>query len=65
MSCSPAVGIQSSIEGSILEELGVAVRRGKVCVDEFYRTNVPGIYAIGDIVPARRWPMWPRRGSAA
>ena len=46
-----AVGIQSHIEGIGLEELGVAVERGKVCVDEFYRTNVPGIYAIGDIVP--------------
>lgn len=46
-----AVGIQSNIEGIGLEELGVAVERGKVVVDEFYRTNVPGVYAIGDIVP--------------
>ena len=46
-----AVGIQSNIEGIGLEELGVAVERGKVTVDSFYRTNVPGIYAIGDIVP--------------
>ena len=46
-----AVGIQSNIEGIGLEELGVAVERDKVVVDEFYRTNVPGVYAIGDIAP--------------
>lgn len=46
-----AVGVQSNIEGIGLEELGVKVERGKVVVDEFYRTSVPGIYAIGDIVP--------------
>ncbi len=46
-----AVGIQANIEGIGLEELGVAVERGKVTVDAFYRTNVAGIYAIGDIVP--------------
>ncbi|MDE6622797.1 MAG: FAD-dependent oxidoreductase, partial [Alistipes sp.] len=46
-----AVGIQSNIEGIGLEELGVAVERGKIVVDDRYRTNVPGIYAIGDIVP--------------
>ncbi len=45
-----AVGIQSNIEGIGLEELGIAVERNKVQVDAFYRTNVPGIYAIGDIV---------------
>ena len=46
-----AVGIQANIEGIGLEELGVAVERGKVTVDPYYRTSVPGIYAIGDIVP--------------
>lgn len=46
-----AVGIKSNIEGIGLEELGVAVERDKVQVDPFYRTNVPGLYAIGDIVP--------------
>lgn len=46
-----AVGVQSNIEGIGLEELGVAVERGKIAVDSFYRTNVPGVYAIGDIVP--------------
>ena len=46
-----AVGIKSNIEGIGLEELGVKTERDKVVVDEFYRTSVPGIYAIGDIVP--------------
>ena len=46
-----AVGIKSNIENIGLEELGVAVERDKIVVDEFYRTNVPGVYAIGDIVP--------------
>lgn len=46
-----AVGITSNIEGIGLEEVGVKSERGKVLVDEFYRTNIPGIYAIGDIVP--------------
>ena len=45
-----AVGIKSNIEGIGLEELGIAVERDKVLVDRFYRTNVPGVYAIGDIV---------------
>ncbi len=46
-----AVGIQANIEGIGLEEAGVAVEHGKIAVDAFYRTNVAGIYAIGDIVP--------------
>ncbi|MDE5708548.1 MAG: dihydrolipoyl dehydrogenase [Alistipes sp.] len=45
-----AVGVQANIEGIGLEELGVAVERGKIVVDEYYRTNVAGVYAIGDIV---------------
>ena len=45
-----AVGIKSNIEGIGLEELGIAVERDKVLVDQFYRTNVPGVYAIGDCV---------------
>lgn len=46
-----AVGIAPNIENIGLEEAGVETERGKVKVDEYYRTNVPGIYAIGDIVP--------------
>ena len=45
-----AVGISTNIEGIGLEELGVKTDRGKVVVDDFYKTNVEGVYAIGDIV---------------
>lgn len=46
-----AVGIATNTEGIGLEETGIATERGKVLVDEFFRTNVEGYYAIGDIVP--------------
>ena len=45
-----AVGVQTNIENIGLEECGVQVERGKVVVDDYYRTNVEGVYAIGDIV---------------
>lgn len=45
-----AVGVATNLEGLGLEECGVAVERGKVIVDDYYRTNVEGVYAIGDIV---------------
>ena len=45
-----AVGVQTNIDNLGLEELSISTERGKVNVDEYYRTNVPGIYAIGDIV---------------
>ncbi len=45
-----AVGVTTNLEGIGLEEVGIAHDRGKVTVDDFYRTNVPGYYAIGDIV---------------
>ena len=45
-----AVGVQTNIEGIGLEECGIAVERGKVVVDDYYRTNCEGVYAIGDIV---------------
>lgn len=45
-----AVGITPNIEGIGLEELGVVTENGRVKVDEFYNTNVEGVYAIGDIV---------------
>jgi dihydrolipoamide dehydrogenase len=44
-----AVGIATNIEGIGLEEVGVAIDKGKVLVDDFYKTNIPGVYAIGDI----------------
>ncbi len=46
-----AVGVVPNTENLGLEELGVEMVRGKIKVDEYYRTNVPGIYAIGDIIP--------------
>ncbi len=46
-----AVGVTTNIEGIGLEKAGVKKENGKVVVDEFYRTSVDGIYAIGDIVP--------------
>jgi dihydrolipoamide dehydrogenase len=45
-----AVGIQTNLEGIGLETLGVKTEKGKVTVDDFYKTNVEGVYAIGDIV---------------
>ena len=45
-----AVGISPNVEGIGLEELGIEMDKGKIKVDEFYRTNMEGIYAIGDIV---------------
>ncbi len=46
-----AVGIVSNIEDIGLEELKIATDKGKITVDDYYQTNVPGIYAIGDVVP--------------
>jgi dihydrolipoamide dehydrogenase len=45
-----AVGVTTNLEGLGLEEAGVVAENGKVKVDEYYRTSVPGVYAIGDIV---------------
>ena len=45
-----AVGITPNIEDIGLEEMGIVVEKGRVKVDEFYRTNVDGVYAIGDII---------------
>ena len=45
-----AVGITPNIENIGLEECGVITDKGKVLVNDFYQTNIPGVYAIGDIV---------------
>ena len=45
-----AVGITPNIEGIGLEDVGIATDKGRVLVNDFYQTNVPGYYAIGDIV---------------
>jgi len=48
-----AVGITPNLENLGLEEVGVQVENGRVKVDEFYKTSVDGVYAIGDIVPGQ------------
>ncbi|MCF8335859.1 MAG: dihydrolipoyl dehydrogenase [Bacteroidales bacterium] len=45
-----AVGITPNLENLSIDEMGIEMDNGKIQVDEFYRTNVEGIYAIGDIV---------------
>jgi len=45
-----AVGITANIEDIGLENVGVATEKGKIVVDEYYRTNVKNIFAIGDII---------------
>lgn len=46
-----AVGVQPNIENLGLEKLGIECERGRIKVDEYYQTNVAGVYAIGDIIP--------------
>jgi dihydrolipoamide dehydrogenase len=48
-----AVGVTANLEGIGLEELGIKTDKGRITVDKFYQTNVPGIYAIGDCVPGQ------------
>ena len=48
-----AVGITANIENIGLEEVGIKTEKGRVVVDEWYRTSVPGYYAIGDILPTQ------------
>jgi dihydrolipoamide dehydrogenase len=45
-----AVGIKTNIENIGLEEVGITVEKDKILVGDFYETNVPGYYAIGDVV---------------
>jgi dihydrolipoamide dehydrogenase len=46
-----AAGVVANLENLGLEEAGVKTDKGKVPVNEWYQTNVPGIYAIGDVIP--------------
>jgi dihydrolipoamide dehydrogenase len=48
-----AVGIEANITGLGLESVGIATDKGKIVVDKYYATNVPGYYAIGDCVPGQ------------
>ena len=45
-----AVGIAPNVEGIGLEDVGIATDRGRIMVNDYYQTTVPGYYAIGDIV---------------
>ncbi|HBL37764.1 MAG TPA: dihydrolipoyl dehydrogenase [Flavobacteriales bacterium] len=46
-----AAGVVANIENIGLEDVGIVVDAGKVVVDDYYATNIPGYYAIGDCVP--------------
>lgn len=46
-----AAGVTANIENIGLEALGIKTDKGLILVDEYYRTNVSGIYAIGDVIP--------------
>ena len=48
-----AVGITANIEGIGLEEVGIKTDKGRVLVNDWYETSVPGYYAIGDILPTQ------------
>jgi dihydrolipoamide dehydrogenase len=48
-----AVGVSANIEGIGLEEMGIKTDKGRVMVDKYYQTNVPGIYSIGDCAPGQ------------
>ncbi len=48
-----AVGVVSNIEGIGLEDVGIITDKGKIQVNDFYQTNMPGYYAIGDCVPGQ------------
>jgi len=48
-----AVGVIANIENIGLEDVGVATDKGKIMVNEYYETNIPGVYAIGDCVPGQ------------
>ena len=45
-----AVGITSNLENIGLEDVGIVTDKGKIIVNDWYQTNIPGYYAIGDIV---------------
>ncbi|HVV06319.1 MAG TPA: dihydrolipoyl dehydrogenase [Puia sp.] len=48
-----AVGITANIENIGLETLGIKTDKGRISVDKYYQTNIPGVYAIGDCVPGQ------------
>lgn len=48
-----AVGITANIENIGLEDVGIVTDKGKILVNDFYQTNMPGYYAIGDVLPTQ------------
>jgi dihydrolipoamide dehydrogenase len=48
-----AAGVVANIENIGLEDVGIVTDKGKIMVDKFYQTNIPGYYAIGDCVPGQ------------
>ena len=48
-----AVGVVANIEGIGLEDVGIVTDKGKIVVDKYYQTNIPGYYAIGDCTPGQ------------
>ncbi|MBC8046928.1 MAG: dihydrolipoyl dehydrogenase [Fimbriimonadaceae bacterium] len=46
-----AIGVAANIENIGLEEVGIKTDKGKISVDQYYKTNVEGYYAIGDVTP--------------
>jgi dihydrolipoamide dehydrogenase len=46
-----AVGIEANIENIGLEDVGIVTDRGRILVNDYYETNIPGYFAIGDVVP--------------
>ena len=48
-----AVGIKTNIENIGLEDVGIVVDKDKIIVNDFYQTNIPGYYAIGDVTPGQ------------
>ena len=48
-----AVGIVANIEEIGLEDVGIATDKGRILVNDYYQTNIPGYYAIGDILPTQ------------
>jgi dihydrolipoamide dehydrogenase len=48
-----AAGVVANIENIGLEDVGIVTDKGKIMVDKYYQTNIPGYYAIGDCVPGQ------------
>lgn len=48
-----AVGIKTNIENIGLEDVGIATDRDKILVNDYYQTNIPGYFAIGDVTPGQ------------